>query len=432
MIEPHEVKRRIELFDPYLKEKLLPFWLERAVDEEHGGFLSYFDRDGEPTGETDKTLICQLRMIFTFSSAHRAGLGQGRCLEAAAQGVEFVVEKFWDSRHGGWFWITDRQGRTLDESKIMYGQSFGVYALSEYALASGDPIGRTYAESSFDAILRAAADTCRGGYWEMFERDWTLKPGGEQGGDRKTLDVHMHLMEAFTALYELTRLEVHRRKLLEIIELLTRRMLHPTFRTGLAQFDAELRPLPAILFRNVWGSDRPPEEEARPVDNTNYGHNIEFAWLLHHALDVLELDPGPWLDDLRCMLDQAFQYGVDWEYGGVYVEGPADGPAIQTLKEFWQQAEALVGFLDGYLLLGDERYWQAFTAVFDFVWNKGINHRAGEWYALLERDGSVKWDYLGHAWKINYHTVRAVIQTLKRLRQLYGSLTEEKQSGAHR
>jgi mannobiose 2-epimerase len=116
---------------------------------------------------------------------------------------------------------------------------------------------------------------------------------------------------------------------------------------------------------------------------------------------------------------------VDWEYGGIYVEGPNDGPATQVLKEFWQQAEALTGFLDAYLIFGDERYWRAFENVFDFIWNKNINHRVGEWYALLDRDGTVKWDYLGHEWKISYHTVRAVIQTLKRLDMLSAALGSE-------
>jgi mannose/cellobiose epimerase-like protein (N-acyl-D-glucosamine 2-epimerase family) len=50
-----------------------------------------------------------------------------------------------------------------------------------------------------------------------------------------------------------------------------------------------------------------------------------------------------------------------------------------------------------------------------------INHEVGEWRALLNRDGTVQWDYLGHEWKISYHTVRAVIQTLKRLRKLLKS-----------
>lgn len=413
-----EVQRCLDLFEPYLHNQLLPFWLDNSIDREFGGFLSYFDRDGKPTGKTDKTLICQLRMIYTMSHSHRNGLGGGQCLSAAQQGVDFVTKHFWDRSHGGWYWISDRSGRIIKDSKIMYGQSFGVYALAEYGLASGDPRGREYAEMTFDVIQRSAADCQYGGYWEMFHRDWSLKAGGVYGGDRKTLDVHMHLMEAYTTLYELTGTPSHRRKLEQVIDLLVYKMMHPRFGTGIAQFDAQLNPLRAILFQDVWGSDRAAEEEARPLNNTNYGHNIEFCWLLKLALDTLKNDITPYLDVIRKNVDQAHEYGVDWEYGGIFVEGPNDGPALQTLKEFWQQAEALTGFLDAVLIFQERKYWDAFVNTFDFVWNKNINHNVGEWYALLERDGRVKWDYLGHEWKISYHTVRAVIETIARLKQI--------------
>jgi len=416
------VQRCIDLLDPYLQQKLLPFWLDHSIDREYGGFLSYFDRNGRATGKTDKTLICQLRMIYTMSHAHRCGLGDGRCLSAAQQGVDFVVKHFWDGLHGGWYWITDRTGRVTHDSKIMYGQSFGIYSMAEYALASGDVLGREYAEKSFDVVQRSSADCNLGGYWEMFYRDWRLKSGGVFGGDRKTLDVHMHLMEAYTTLYELTGTPSHRRKLEQIIALLVDKMLHPQFGTGMAQFDGAFTPLPAILFRDVWGSDRAAEEPARPINNTNYGHNIEFCWLLKLAVEILHNDLTPYRPIIKKMVDQACTYGVDWEYGGIFVEGPNDGPATQTLKEFWQQAEALTGFLDAVLLFAEQRYWDAFEKIFDFVWDKNINHEVGEWYALLERDGRVKWDYLGHEWKISYHTVRAVIESLRRLREIRQAL----------
>ena len=417
-INPERVHEIINLLEPYLKNKLLPFWLENSIDEKYGGFLSYFDRDGKSSGKTDKTLICQLRMIFTMASAHRAGYGDNRYIEAAKQGVEFVIEHFWDREYSGWVWITDQQGKVLDDSKIMYGQSFGVYSMAEYALTSGDPIDSDFAEKTFDAIQRNATDTCYGGYWEMFSRDWSIKPGGVYGGDRKTLDVHMHLMEAFTTMVEMSSKPTHTRKLKEIIRILIEKMLDPEFGTGIAQFDEHLKPLPAILFYDVWGADRPAGEGARPLNNTNYGHNIEMAWLLKLAIDTLGEDIAPYKPIIRKLVDQAYQYGVDWEYGGIYVEGPNDGPATQTVKEFWQQAEALTGFLDALLLFKEQKYWDAFENMFHFIWNNMINHDVGEWYALLERDGSIKWDHLAHEWKISYHTVRAVIQTLKRLREL--------------
>jgi mannobiose 2-epimerase len=267
-------------------------------------------------------------------------------------------------------------------------------------------------------VQKYAADTAHGGYREMFLRDWQPRPPGPYGGDRKSFDVHMHLMEAYTALYELTGAELHRRKLLEVIAVLWSRMFRSPTWTGIAQFSLDFTPLPAIMFKTVWGSDRENEGAPRPLDNTSYGHNIEFLWLFLHSLEVLGESPDPWREKLETLARHTVRYGVDPQHGGVFVEGPHDGPARDTQKEFWQQAEALVGLLDCYLLFRDRIYWDAFGNVFDFVWEHMINHEVGEWFALLDRDGTVRWDYLGHAWKNNYHTTRSMVQTLRRLRKV--------------
>jgi mannobiose 2-epimerase len=172
------------------------------------------------------------------------------------------------------------------------------------------------------------------------------------------------------------------------------------------------------MFKTVWGADRDNEGAPRPLNNTSYGHNIEFLWLFLHALSVLGQSADPYRGRLEALARHTVTYGVDKEYGGVYVEGPRDGPARDLQKEFWQQAESLVGLLDAYILLKDRIYWDSFLKVFDFVWNRMINHEVGEWFALLDRDGTVLWDYLGHAWKNNYHTTRSMIQTIRRLARI--------------
>jgi mannobiose 2-epimerase len=111
--------------------------------------------------------------------------------------------------------------------------------------------------------------------------------------------------------------------------------------------------------------------------------------------------------------------GIDPEYGGVYADVPMTQLTTQTEKQFWQQAEVLIGMLDAYALFGDEKYWRAFRNVYDFVFNKMVVMEAGgEWYERLDRIGTPIDAVLGHAWKINYHTVRSMVQTIARLRIL--------------
>lgn len=401
----------------HLINELLPFWITRMKDEENGGFVTHFDKEGKDTGEDEKSLIAQTRCLYTISSAHRAGYGNGKYAELARHGADFLIDKMWDKEYGGFYWMVDRKGNVKIDGKIIYGHSFAIYSLSEYTLATGDLRGIEYAERVFDLIQKYGVDSMYGGYWEMFCRNWTLCGPGSQGGDRKTLDVHMHLMEAYTTLYECSGKDVHRRKLLEIIGLLLNRIIHPVFKTGIPQFFKNWEVAPQIKFDIIWGWDRFSEEgqKGNATDNTCYGHNAEFAWLLLHALEVLGISHEGYLDLFRTIYDHTVDNGIDTEFGGVYVEGPHSGGVYDREKEFWQQAEVLIGLLDGVILFGDEKYMAAYQNVHRFVFDKVVNKGVGEWYPLLSRRGEPIWTHMGHSWKINYHTVRSMIQSIQRL-----------------
>jgi mannobiose 2-epimerase len=229
----------------------------------------------------------------------------------------------------------------------------------------------------------------------------------------------MHLMEAFTNLYEATGNEKYRDDAEYVISLLFDHIIEKAHGTGMAQFAMDWTPLRAILFRDVWGSDRNVEDdEGRPLDNTSFGHNVEFAWLLKHSIDILGLDIEDYYERMRKLYDHCVKWGIDRERGGVYCEGPTNGPARERNKEFWQQAEVMVGMLDAHLVYGDDEYFDAYENVHRFVMDHVINHRVGEWYPLFDENNNRLWDYLGHAWKINYHTVRAMIQCERRLSRL--------------
>lgn len=417
----------------HLANELIPFWRTHGVDEQYGGFLTYLDRDGHPTGEGVKTLLCQCRMIYSFSLAHRAGYGDGYFLEKAKDGFRFVQERLRGSADEGYVWTAERDGTPLDRKRILYGHSFVIYGFSELARAllevsgeasSAAQAARKAAEECLVTMLAHASDLNYGGFFEFFEEDWRLTQPGVYGGDRKSLDVHMHLMEAFTSLYDLQKLLGDAspglaRHTEQLINLLIEKMLDPVFGTGLAQFTPDWTPQRAITFKNVWGSDREADDpDGRPLDNTSYGHNVELGWLMRWSIGVLGLDPARYAGRIRRLYDHCLEYGIDWRKGGVFCEGPGAGPARERNKEFWQQAETLVAMLDGVELFGDGRYWDAYKNVHRFAFDYMINHSVGEWRALLDENNNVVWDYMGHAWKINYHTMRSMIECEKRLVRL--------------
>jgi len=420
----NEVRTLKQEAENHLVSELLPFWTTRMIDKTNGGYLTHFDKDGNDSGEDEKSLIAQTRCLYTISSAHRAGYGGGAYAAMARHGVDFLIDKMWDKEFGGFYWMMDRKGNVKIDQKIIYGHSFAIYSLSEYTLATGDRRGMEYAEKVFDLLQKYCTDTMYGGYWEMFHRDWTLCAPGSQGGDRKTLDVHMHLMEAYTTLFECTGQDVHRRKLLEDIDLLVNRIIHPVFKTGIPQFYKDWTVAPQIKFDIIWGWDRFSEEgqKGNATDNTCYGHNAEFVHLLIHALKILQIDPELYSDLFRTILNHTVDNGIDYELGGVFVEGPHSGGVYDKEKEFWQQAEVLIGLLDGVILFNDPKYWEAYKNVHRFVLDKMVNKGVGEWYPLLSRKGVPIWTHMGHSWKINYHTVRAMIQSIIRLDKIGNKL----------
>jgi len=424
MMNREEVTRFRDEALNHLINELLPFWTSRMADKQHGGFITHFDKDGNDTGEDEKSLIAQTRCLYTLSSAHRAGYGDGKLADLAKHGADFLIDKMWDRQHEGFYWMMDRKGNVKTDKKIIYGQSFAIYSLSEYTLATGDRRGIEYAERVFDLIQKYCADTMYGGYWEMFERDWTLRGPGSAGGDRKTLDVHMHLMEAFTTLYECTGKDVHRRKLLEVIDILQKRINHPVYRTGIPQFYKDWTVAPQIKFEIIWGWDRFTGEgkKTNVTDNTCFGHNAEYAWLLIHAMGILGIDRNIYEKDFRTIFDHIINNGIDTEYGGVYVEGPHSGGVSDREKEFWQQAEVLTGLLDAYIMFKDPAYLESYKNVHRFVFDRMINKGVGEWYPLMTREGVPIWTHMGHSWKINYHTVRSMVLSIDKLNRIIPEL----------
>jgi mannobiose 2-epimerase len=415
-------ERQQEILDQtraYFVDTLLPFWVDRSPDPEAGGFLTHFDRDGNPSGATTKTFLMQIRMLLTMSSAHRAGYGDGRCAELASMGADFLLAHYWDEEHGGWYWNADRNGSPTDIRKIGYGQCFAMYSFGEYFLATGDPRGREAMQNTYDVVMSKMADTERGGYFEIMERDWTPGPPDRGGGDRKSFDVHMHMMESLTKVCEVTGDAAHRDRLADVIALLTGKMLDSVHGLGIQQFSLDFEPRPAIRFDVEWGRDAEPETGSIPVSITSYGHNVEFAWLLLLAADVLGIPHERYEDIVRTQSEHCLRYGIDGEHGGVYIDGPVDAPTANGHKQFWQQAEVLIGALAAVEMFADDRYWNAFLNVYDFVFDKFVHMPGGgEWFHKVDRDGTVLEDHLADDYKVSYHTVRAMIEVVRRLERL--------------
>lgn len=407
----------------HMVNEWLPFWESRGCDKEFGGFLTSYDRQGNPTGDGMKYIVSQARMIWGHSALYDYFPERKELLETAKQGVDFVIKHFWDSEFGGWIWTTDRKGNPINRCKVVYGASFMIYALSQYGLSSGDNRGQEYAIRTFDLLQKYAADAANGGYYENLEADWSISEDGYAAGDRKSLDIHMHLMEAFTTLYKLTCQEIHHRRLNEVINVILNYMVNMKSGCGWNQFDLAFHPIPAIAIRHTWNDDRGGSRQfLDSQQTTSYGHNMELSWLLNRAAQVLGDVPDRFHKITRLLCEHTLKYGIDYENGGIYRDGLHEGPAVVLDKEWWQNCEVLVGFLDAFQITGNERCWEAFENCWEFANDRMINHAVGEWMQLLSRTGDVIIGDMGNPWEVIYHTGRTLLECLGRLDTLLSAI----------
>ncbi|AEF80691.1 putative N-acyl-D-glucosamine 2-epimerase [Leadbettera azotonutricia ZAS-9] len=398
-----------------LRDKMIPFWLNRSIDTEWGGYLTSIDEKGIVSPDEPKFIVTQARMLWGFSALRKYvdPKDAARIENAARQGYQFLIKNFWDKEFGGFFWSTTKAGVCTDPGKLSYAQSFAIYALSEYALQFGDPEAREYAEKTFNAMQIYAADTLYGGYYENMQMDWSLAGNGMYAGDRKSLDIHMHLMESFTTLYKATQKEIHRRKLIEVINLILLRMADREKGYGFNQFDISFKKIPAINIYRTWNAERETNERIdEPKDTTSYGHNVELSWLLAVAYDALGTNPGKDSEIMSRFLDHSIKYGYDNEYGGIYRDGIADSPALVTDKEWWQNFEAMTGYLNGYFRFGKEDYLKHCENTWEFIKKHFLIEPFGESRQLLARKGESIIPTIGNPWKGIYHTGRALAECI--------------------
>lgn len=386
-------------FRQNLQGGILRFWIDHAIDREYGGMIGWLDRKGNPIPPGTKSLVQQSRVVWTFSAAYRQ-FPEPVYKEAARHTLQFLREKMWDKKNRGFYWLVDREGRVLDGKKHLYGESFAIYALAEYARAFNDRAAREEALALFQLIDRKGHDDANGGYREAFSMDWQpLKNDATLGSrGRKSMNSHIHLLESFTTLYLATHDSNVRRRVEELLKICTEKIVD--VREGYAR----------LYFTDDW---KPADSET-----SSYGHDIELNWLLTEAAEALG---GEWQKSrpevaraALALVDHTLRDGFDREHGGVYDEGPAAGPAKSRRMIWWVQAEALVGLLNAYQLTGKAEYYDRFEQQARYTLDHFVDREYGEWYNAIEPDGKITGEKTSE-WKAPYHAGRACLEVVRRL-----------------
>jgi mannose/cellobiose epimerase-like protein (N-acyl-D-glucosamine 2-epimerase family) len=386
-----------------LTQAIVGFWYPRGIDADAGGYLVDFDAQGRFKGDAPKMIVTQARMLWLSSRLLREGRGGPGMHEAARQGYRFLMDHMWDKVHGGFYWEVDRTGATVTAPlKHLYGQAFGLYALSEYARATGDGQAMSDATALFDLLEARAHDRVHGGYLEFFAEDWGPAPAdvtpylGVPAG-LKSMNTHLHLLEAVTAFYRASGLPRARERLEELATIESTTVVRKTVAACTDQ------------YRPDWAPVLTPA-----TARASYGHDLENIWLLADAYDALGRPVAPLLDLFRAVFENALAHGEDRDGGGFFDSGPLGADADRRGKTWWVQAEALVSALTMYRLTGEERYADVFRRTWQFVDQHQTDWTSGEWWETVAPDGSTGGDK-AHRWKAGYHNGRAMLECLRLL-----------------
>lgn len=380
-----------------LKTNILDFWMKHAPDDKDG-FHGYLSRDLIVHSEADRSLVLNTRILWTFASAFRI-FGDVAYKEMAERAFCYVVAYFEDREYGGYYWSVTSGGAPASTKKQMYGQAFAIYAFSEYYRATGKREALDEAIKLFHILERYAYDPQDKGYIEALARDWTETDENSLSdkdlNTKKSMNTHLHVLEAYTNLYRVWPAEELRAKLRELIEVMARHIVDPA--------TSHFR----LFFDMQWNSQ---------TNHISYGHDIEGSWLLHEAAEVLgdqELLASVQEVAVR-MAEATLLNGVDAD-GGLFNEAGPEG-LLDTDKDWWPQAEAVVGFYNAYQLTGEERYREAASASWQFIERYIVDKEYGEWRWSVTRDGSPSDNPEKiSAWKCPYHNGRACFEMIERL-----------------
>jgi len=378
---------------------IMPFWCGPAVDDVNGGWMAWLSNDLKPDRSQPKGLIVNARILWAFSAVHQAK-PDAQYRQMANRAFDYIINRFWDAKNGGAFWRLDDSGKILDDSKKIYGQAFCIYALTEFHRAFKSESALHRALALFELIEKHAHDGEFGGYVEVCRRDWSeagpdARLSDKDMNEKKSMNNHLHVLEAYTNLFRETQNPVVEQRLHELIQIFLERIL-----------DARTQHL-HHFFDEQW--------RVRS-DTYTFGHDIEASWLLCEAAEVLG-DPTL-LARVRevalQMADKVLAEGVLAD-GGLCYEGKS-GKIIDGGRECWPQAEAIVGFLNAFQLSGEPKYVIAAERVWDYVERNLIDRVHGEWFWRINEDGKpdAKLPKMSE-WKGPYHVSRACLETMRRL-----------------
>ncbi|RZK22949.1 MAG: N-acyl-D-glucosamine 2-epimerase [Hymenobacter sp.] len=377
---------------------ILRYWATYVPDYEHGGFYGQLDNDNRPNPLAPKGSVLNARILWTFAAAYGHSRDPAH-LAVAHRAYAYFTAHFIDPDFGGVYWTVDYLGQPLDTKKQLYALAFSIYGLAEYYRASGEAAALAHAQALFQVIEARSFDPGRGGYFEAFSREWQplddLRLSAKDANEQKTMNTHLHILEAYATLYQVWPDPALRRQLAALLLDFADRIIDPQTHHLRLFFDENWQPKPAAV---------------------SFGHDVEAAWLLLEAAETLR-EPGL-IEHFRrvaVQLATAAAEGLAPDGSLRYELEPGGHWAAD--RHWWVQAEAVVGFHTAYQTSGDAQFRARSEEAWRFIQQHLLDRARGEWYWGVRADYSLMpgEDKAG-LWKCPYHNGRTCLEMIRRLK----------------
>ncbi len=375
---------------------ILNFWVEEVYDSDRKTFFGRITNVGKKFPEASLSAVFITRILWTFSAAYRT-FPTVFYKKMADEAFRILMETFWDNENGGIYWSVFPDGRTEDTKKQFYAEAFLIYALSEYYLAFGNIRAKQVAVSMLMLIEKYAFDPEFGGYLEAKTGDW--KEAQDQRLSPKDMDVkksmntHLHILEAYTNLYRIYRDEQLEKQLEQLIRIFLDKIIDRN--TG-----------HLILF---FDKDWTVRSE---IDS--YGHDIEWTWLIGEAAEVLgkkkiieEVE-----HTIQKTLETIIAEGIA-PNGGMYYE--KNEGHLQEQFDWWPQAETVVGFFNAWEIFKNEKYLETSEKSWKFIQDHIIDKKKGEWFWGVDKQLQPLNIDKVNGWKAPYHNGRMCMEMIHRI-----------------
>ncbi len=380
-----------------LTGNLLPYWSKNMVDNVNGGFYGRIDGNEKVYPDEDKGGILNARILWTYSSAYRI-YKDTAYLRLANRAKDYIMAHFIDKQYGGAYRSVNAKGEPSDTRKQTYTQTFFIYAMAEYCRATGDKEALKTAKEIFEAFEKYVLDKESNGYFEVFTRDWQRSRdkliGETTITDEKTMNTHLHLMEAYTNLYRVWPDKRMAERLRNVVEIFLDHII-----------DKQTAHLICFMDKS-WN-------RTSMIDS--YGHDIEASWLLCESANLLG-DPEliARVNKTSLRIADAASEGLQPDGSMMYEKDLATGH-MSTDRSWWVLSEAIVGYLNAFELSGNEKYLDRSINAWNYTKKHLIDNKNGGWYSGASESGVAgKGDKAGF-WICPYHNGRMCMEVIERV-----------------